>query len=670
MKKIMKNKLSETSILLMLTIGLLGASLNIPNLAKGQVPKPELRVEPSTYKATHLNETFNINITINDLDMGLRAVAAEFRLLYNNTLLKVVDVTEGPFMKDPRWNLYGTYFINYTELDGIYGPHVLVGILILPNPATGEYDQPQFPEGNGTLATIKFKTIYRPTEPSPPETCLLSLNDTMILDENLNEIEHSTKDAVYQISPLTIPKLSVDPGIYRATHLGETFNISVTIGSLDSDWRVVAVQFRLCYNSTLLEVVGVTEGPFMKDPRWNLYGTYFINFTEPDGVYGPHILVGIQLLPNATTGQWARFPEGSGTLATITFKAVYTPVEPEPPASCDLQLSDTLLLNDNIIEVIHYLEHGYYVVVEIPVYTIDVEMDVGTIHFGGEMAEFYIFISKLGQPVDASKISATLYYNGTLLADLSDKVKHIATGLYQIPYTIPAYASSGTYALIVKARYDTLQGNALKTFLISQWIEGILKDIEGEIATVIVPNLGEIKANLTAIDAKLVGIDGTTANIETSIGQIQADITDIDAKLDSIDGNIATINSTLGKIEVDTADIKATLISIDGYATTINTTVGLIHTKVDAIHLKVVNIDWETKIANIQTSLGTIKGYVEDVDDGGLATINTDLGTVKINISDIQAAQGTLTSLQYVILVLALIAAIGAVLNVIYTRKK
>jgi hypothetical protein len=88
------------------------------------------------------------------------------------------------------------------------------------------------------------------------------------------------------------------------------------------------------------------------------------------------------------------------------------------------------------------------------------------------------------------------------------------------------------------------------------------------------------------------------------------------------------------------------LVSLNERTATISSTLGSVKTSVDAIHSKVVHIDWETRIATIQTNLETIKGYVEDVNDGGLATISTALGTVKIDVSEIEEAQGTLTILQ------------------------
>ncbi|MCJ7561014.1 hypothetical protein MUO79_10430, partial [Candidatus Bathyarchaeota archaeon] len=106
-----------------------------------------------------------------------------------------------------------------------------------------------------------------------------------------------------------------------------------------------------------------------------------------------------------------------------------------------------------------------------PEVKLDVEADVGSTHFAGEVAEFYVLVSLSGNPTNAS-IKASLYYNGTLHANLSGLVQYVTTGLYRIPYTIPNNASAGTYALVVNASYYTVEGTALKCFLLSQTLTG------------------------------------------------------------------------------------------------------------------------------------------------------------------------------------------------------
>src|SRR5512139_772294 len=49
---------------------------------------------------------------------------------------------------------------------------------------------------------------------------------------------------------------------------------------------------------------------------------------------------------------------------------------------------------------------------------LEVDIDVGSIHFRGELAEFYILVSHAGKRVDA-QVSASLYFGGALIADLT-----------------------------------------------------------------------------------------------------------------------------------------------------------------------------------------------------------------------------------------------------------
>jgi hypothetical protein len=172
------------------------------------------------------------------------------------------------------------------------------------------------------------------------------------------DIVDNTLAALVRIGPETLMK--VEPSLIQVQRLDKTFQVNVTINDLWEGWRTVGVQFRLLYNDTLLEVVNVTEGPFMQDARWNLHGTFFVYFVEKDGIYGPHVLVGIMLYPNET-GYWNAFPSGSGVVATITFKAVYQERGLEkPPLTCSLKLVDTMIVDDELLETPMYMEHGLY----------------------------------------------------------------------------------------------------------------------------------------------------------------------------------------------------------------------------------------------------------------------------------------------------------------------
>jgi hypothetical protein len=98
----------------------------------------------------------------------------------------------------------------------------------------------------------------------------------------------------------------------------------------------------------------------MDDPRWNLHGKFWIYFVKDDPIRGPNIFVGIILYSNET-GYWNAYPSGSGVFATITFKIIYQERGLEkPPLTCGLTLNETMIINDEIEEVSHSLQHGLY----------------------------------------------------------------------------------------------------------------------------------------------------------------------------------------------------------------------------------------------------------------------------------------------------------------------
>jgi len=188
-------------------------------------------------------------------------------------------------------------------------------------------------------------------------------------------------------------------------------------------------------------------------------------------------------------------------------------------------------------------------------------------------------------------------------------------GTYEYSFIVPV-AKPGVYQVIAYSMdgFGFSKGEELASAPITIVADALLLEIKDKIATIIIPDLGIIKENLTAIDAKLVSIEGTTATINSTIGLIQADIESIQLSITAIDGNIATI----------------------------------------------------------QTILGTIEGKITSI-EGNTATIETDIGTVITEISNVKGNQETFTIPLYASLALALIAAAGVIfltiIHVIAMRK-
>ena len=735
------------------------------------VPAGLLQVEPSFILAIARGEIFTVNVTISDVDASSRLVGIDFRLSYNASFVSVLNITEGSFLSafpqgpDPPF----TQFMGFDEAgDPLYGDHVVVGDLLLPN-ATGDYPGP-FPEGEGTVATITFNVTGLLAV-----TFDLELFDTMLIDDEITELPHTLLHGHFELKPLM---LEVTPSSYIASRRGETFDISINIGDVDASSRLVGIQFRLSYNASFVSVLNITEGSFLSafpqgpDPPF----TQFMGFDEAgDPLYGDHVVVGDLLLPNATGDYPGPFPEGEGTVATITFNVTGV------TGTFDFELFDTMQIDDEITELPHALLHGYFERVfnvtitdqpkpsynrtavaamkfivqygdgtyyaatdfgsitvdvhngtdyvedvllaatdfnsltnewtakwvipsnapmldnytfviranevvdkfgdtgspvdvisdsfnvtelpSIPFKVLDVQVDVGSIYFNGEQAEFYILITLDGIPVDATAVTAVLHKPDETAETLN--AVHVATGLYKAIYTVATTNPSGTYALIIQAsytRYDvTVYGASLKSFQISSTLAGwdpMIKSINGTIAT-IETTLGEIQLDLEAINATLydIIIDEHLAVIDTTLGTITADLEAINATLYDIiiDEHLAVIDTTLGTIKLDLDDINATL-------------VGLIINSKDEI------------LAEIDTALGPITTKLDDIDakivsiDGNVVTIDTTLGEVQTTLEEIQASLGGVQSATnttlYAASILSAIAAVIGIIILLLMRKK
>lgn len=200
--------------------------------------------------------------------------------------------------------------------------------------------------------------------------------------------------------------------------------------------------------------------------------------------------------------------------------------------------------------------------------TLDVDVDVGSIHFTGETAEFYVLVSVVGEPVDAD-ISAILYYDGTLYADLSASVEHVATGLYRVPYAIPTEAPTGTYALVVEASYLTLEGTSLKSFIIRPTLTGTLIYLNGTEAW--------IKTEIGVLEGRITSIEGSMATIETDVGTIK---TMLDGWTGGTTGTITTPTGSFQILVLTTSTLEgpiefsdnALILSLSGPSGTTGTT--------------------------------------------------------------------------------------------------
>jgi len=129
--------------------------------------------------------------------------------------------------------------------------------------------------------------------------------------------------AVTDISGQVATKVYVDPPLVTANP-GETFTVNVKIANVEDLWDY---EFRLGWDPALLDVTGVTEGPFLKAE--GTYKTFFVkkeDFPSVGHLYVVCTLMGEPVLAAAS---------GSGTLAIVEFRVL-------DAGNCTLDLYGTL----------------------------------------------------------------------------------------------------------------------------------------------------------------------------------------------------------------------------------------------------------------------------------------------------------------------------------------
>jgi hypothetical protein len=119
----------------------------------------------------------------------------------------------------------------------------------------------------------------------------------------------------------------------------------------------------------------------------------------------------------------------------------------------------------------NYCAQTTFIVTEVG--ELDVNIDVGTMYFKGETAEFYVQITFYGKPIDVATMDVKLYMpNGTITTLAYSR---IATGLYRIRYTISGRGSMiGTYTVVVEVTQASsaldAYGTSIRAFIVkSTW---------------------------------------------------------------------------------------------------------------------------------------------------------------------------------------------------------
>jgi methyl-accepting chemotaxis protein len=305
------------------------------------------------------------------------------------------------------------------------------------------------------------------------------------------------------------------------------------------------------------------------------------------------------------------------------------------------------------------------------------EVDSNSIHFRGEIAEFYLQVDSLGELATATTINGTLYKPDETSESLTFMPVSGATGLYKAEFNVPTNAPIGRYELSVQATYETdsatSKGVSLDGFLLSETLTGWdawLVDILDGVAT-IQTDVGIMRTDINDINAKVTRVDGTgVATIETDIGTVRTSLGNIDAKVTRVDGTgVATIETDVGIVQTSLNDINASITAISDSLVTIHSNIGTITTSLASTGARITSI--EEGLATIVTFAGEISGKITGVENG-IVTIQTDMGTLRADINDIGGDVGailddieSITSKISYLLIILIVAVVGTAAAII-----
>jgi hypothetical protein len=289
-------------------------------------------VWPITWGPSPPNATgsgFTASIYIKNLDSGWGLWNASFQLTWDKTIVDVLGGAANVTI-NPSWYYYtvtpGTgntiiYVQNYTSPPIGASTTLLVANVTFTVMRQGA-NPPQSTPDNTMLTFSMVDPYYFYDDPSPGG------NQPIVADPPING-----QVLVYGLISLPIPYLKVVPAstiIGPAPSIGSTFAVKVQVVNMSKYWYDICVQFRLQYDSAVLQFVSASQGGFMTDSKWNLYGTFFYSVNNlADMIFGDHVAVVNLLLPN-DTGFWNQTtfpntienPAVDPTVATLTFKVL------------------------------------------------------------------------------------------------------------------------------------------------------------------------------------------------------------------------------------------------------------------------------------------------------------------------------------------------------------
>ncbi|MEM2703451.1 MAG: cohesin domain-containing protein [Candidatus Bathyarchaeia archaeon] len=201
----------------------------------------------------------------------------------------------------------------------------------------------------GTLVQLKLKIIKGVSMLGPTKVeCDLNFVDTdytFLLNSAGTVIPVDWVIAHYSyewVKPAKLPRFYIKPITIKPAKLGDTFAVEIWVADVDPGWEIIAFQFSIMWNTTLIEPVepfwekGTFLEAFQYAPDGVLYMASINEHARPPPMTSlPHdynySTIALLLLPDPKVNYTyhAPFPKGEGKLATLYFKAIFETIAPQ-----------------------------------------------------------------------------------------------------------------------------------------------------------------------------------------------------------------------------------------------------------------------------------------------------------------------------------------------------
>jgi len=217
----------------------------------------------------------------------------------------------------------------------------------------------------------------------------------------------------------------------------------------------------------------------------------------------------------------------------------------------------------------------------------DVKLDIGKVHFPGELAQLHILLAHEGTLINVTDFDqVTLWYkkvDGTYHSvNLNASVEPIDLGFYGVSFEVPVEAVSCALVVGVETYVEEMnavcKGVSMVSFDVSSllsswnaWLEAVVEDV-----AVIRTDVGIVRLNLSSLNATIVTLQENIATIDTEIGVMNSTLEAIGLKITSIEGSTARIETTL-------TSLNGTIVNIEGNVATVETEIGTVKAKVEAV---------------------------------------------------------------------------------------